>query len=130
MRILILILSLAYVNAFGDPPAPLIIRPGQVNQPLQMAQESAARKEPSGLIYLGYAYAAGYGVPQDLVEAYAYYNLAVSCARVNTSARKAAISGLDYIKTKISNDGCLAGQKRSRELLKEIDDNIAKKAVK
>jgi len=114
------------VNAFGKLPNRSDISPEE----MKLFQESVSRKESWGFINLGLAYEYGDAVPQDLVEAYAYYSLAVLYAPLNSQNRKAAINNLTLIKKRLSSDACLSGQKRSRELLKEIDDNIAKKAGK
>lgn len=63
---------------------------------------------------LGNCYATGEGVVKDDVEAYAYWKLA---AEVNEGARKS----LMVFETKLSADQIALGQKRAKELLKEIE---------
>lgn len=72
---------------------------------------------------LGGLYAMGDGVLKDTVEAYAYFNLS---AITNEDARK----NRSIIEKDMSPSQIEAGQKRSRELQKEIDANISKKAGK
>ena len=70
--------------------------------------------------HLGNYYAEGVGVPKDFVEAYAYLNLA---GRKFGDARR----NRDKLESKMSAEQITAGQKRTKELLKEIE---AKKAGK
>lgn len=73
--------------------------------------------------YLGNYYAEGVGVPKDLVEAYAYLNLAgvaFGDARRNR----------DKLESKMSAEQITAGQKRTKELQKEIEEKIAAKKAK
>jgi TPR repeat protein len=71
---------------------------------------------------LGEVYANGFGVAKDEIEAYAYYNLA---AIDYEEARKE----VDKLEKKLSREEIAAGQKRAKELHKEIEEKIsAKKA--
>ena len=69
---------------------------------------------------LGVSYYAGYGVAKDEIEAYAYWNLAAIAIE---SARKK----LTILEKSMPQDARLLGQRRARELQKEIDSNIAAK---
>ena len=83
-------------------------------------QRSAEQGVDIAQYYLGNYYAEGVGVPKDLVEAYAYLNLAgvaFGDARRNR----------DKLESKMSPDQITAGQKRSRELQKEIEAKLAAK---
>jgi TPR repeat protein len=60
------------------------------------------------------------GVSRDYVEAYAYFNLAVV---TDEQARKP----LEIMESKMSREEMSAGQRRTRELKKEIEDNLAAK---
>lgn len=111
------------VNVFGKLPGRSDVSPEEIIK----FQESSYRKESWGLLNLGCAYEYGDAVPQDTLEAYAYYNLAVLYAPLGSSDRPIAINNLNLIRKKISPDACLLGQKRSRELLKEIEDKKAGK---
>ena len=71
---------------------------------------------------LGALYEYGDGVAKDEVEAYAYYNIAgitLEAARKNRS----------NLEKKISRDEIAAGQRRTKELQKEIDAKISAKAA-
>jgi hypothetical protein len=70
--------------------------------------------------HLGICYASGEGVAKDTVEAYAYYNLA---GVADEHARK----NLAILENKMSPDEVAAGQKRTKELQKEIEAKIAAK---
>jgi hypothetical protein len=63
---------------------------------------------------LGFAYVTGNGVPKDEVEAYAYFNLA---AASDESWRKE----VSRLESEITPDARLAGQQRSKQLLKEFE---------
>jgi TPR repeat protein len=69
---------------------------------------------------LGVCYAKGEGATKDEIEAYAYWELAGMTIEV---ARK----NLAILEKKMSQDARLLGQKRTKELQKEIE---AKKAAK
>lgn len=62
-------------------------------------------------------YYKGEGVPKDEVEAYAYWNLA---GITDEDARK----NLEALENKLSRDEIAAGQKRSKELQKEIEAKL------
>ena len=70
--------------------------------------------------HVGNYYAEGVGVPKDYVEAYAYLNLA---GRKFGDARR----NRDKLESKMSADQIEAGQKRTKELQKEIEAKIAAK---
>jgi TPR repeat protein len=76
---------------------------------------------------LGMCYANGEGVVRDLVEAYAYLNLAGVTDPVDEKNRKEIRM---QIKGELAPSQIEAGEKRSKELQKEIDANLAKKARK
>jgi TPR repeat protein len=63
---------------------------------------------------VGACYAVGQGVPKDEVEAYAYFNLA---GIADEDARK----NLAIIERKLSREEISEGQKRTRELQREIE---------
>jgi TPR repeat protein len=70
-------------------------------------------------------YESGQGAPKDEVEAYAYYNLAGAKddhSWFNDSRKKLA-----DLEKKLSREEIAAGQKRARELQKEIEAKIAAK---
>lgn len=71
-------------------------------------------------------YASGEGTPKDEVEAYAFYNLA-GIHSYKEGTRKKLIA----LEQKLSREEIAAGQRRSKELQKEIEARIlAKKAGK
>jgi TPR repeat protein len=80
------------------------------------------RGHPWALCNLGVLYANGEGVTKDEIEAYAYYNI----AGINLEAGRTNRSNLE--KT-LSRDEIAAGQRRTKELQKEIDAKIAAKAA-
>ena len=69
---------------------------------------------------LGMCYDDGTGVARDYVEAYAFYKLA---EKTNEEAGKR----LATLEKFLSHEATLRGQKRSKEIQKEIDANIAAK---
>ena len=69
---------------------------------------------------LGKCYDDGTGVARDYVEAYAFYKLA---EKTNEEAGKR----LATLEKFLSHEATLRGQKRSKEIQKEIDANIASK---
>jgi len=69
---------------------------------------------------LGLLYAKGIGVPKDEIEAYAYLNL----AGVSWDVPRDELRALEK---KMSRDEITAGQKRTKELQKEIEAKIADK---
>jgi TPR repeat protein len=71
-------------------------------------------------VNLGNCYNFGRGVPKDEIEAHAYWNLVVL-------TQKDARWKLVELEKKLSADQIAAGQKRSKELQKEIEAKIAAK---
>ncbi len=72
---------------------------------------------------LGALYANGEGVAKDEVEAYAYYNIAgitIEEARTNRN----------NLEKTISREEIAAGQRRTKELQKEIEAKIAAKKAR
>lgn len=81
---------------------------------IRLCKKSASLGHPLALISMGNRYYDGNGVIRDEIEAYACWNLA---GREVSEARK-YISKIDRT---LSETARLAGQKRSRELLVEIE---------
>ena len=81
---------------------------------IRLCKKSASLGYPLALISMGNRYYDGNGVIRDEIEAYACWNLA---GREVSEARK-YISKIDRT---LSETARLAGQKRSRELLAEIE---------
>ena len=150
MRILVLILTLACLNTFAAE-----FTPEQFNQARQMADkgmadaqavlaycyytgEGVAKDQVEAVKWyrkaaeqgyaiaqynLGLKYDSGEGAPKDQVEAYALFNLAgIKCE----DARKYR----EILERTITASQIEAGQRRTKELQKEIEENIAKKAGK
>ena len=69
---------------------------------------------------LAHLYADGHGVAKDEIEAYAYYNLAGITLE---DARK----NLTNLEGRLSREEVAAGQKRTKELQKEIEAKMAAK---
>jgi TPR repeat protein len=82
--------------------------------------KAAKQGHPSAQFSVGFCYANGEGTPKDDTEAYAYYNLA---GATEEFARK----NLALLESKMTREEIVAGQKRTKELQKEIE---AKKTVK
>ena len=82
--------------------------------------KAANQGHPSAQFSVGFCYANGEGTPKDDLEAYAYYNLA---GATEEFARK----NLALLESKMTREEIVAGQKRTKELHKEI---AAKKAGK
>ena len=76
--------------------------------------KSAEQGNSNAQYMLGFAYVTGNGVPKDEIEAYAFFNLA---AASDESCRKE----LSRLESQISSDARLAGQQRSKQLLKEFE---------
>jgi hypothetical protein len=89
-------------------------------QAVRWYRKASERDVDLAQFHLGNYYAEGVGVPKDFVEAYAYLNLA---GRKFGDARR----NRDKLESKMSAEQITAGQKRTKELLKEIE---AKKAGK
>ena len=87
-------------------------------------RKAAEQGHAKAQFYLGFCYSMGEGVARDQIEAYAFYSLA---AITDEGARHV----LDILEEKMSAGQIAAGQKRSKELQKEIDaKSAAKKAGK
>lgn len=83
-------------------------------QAVRWYRKAAERDVDLAQFHLGNYYAEGVGVPKDFVEAYAYLNLA---GRKYGDARR----NRDKLESKMSAEQITAGQKRTKELLKEIE---------
>jgi TPR repeat protein len=70
---------------------------------------------------MGSRYQQGLGVPADYVEAYAWYNV---CA---ASGDELAAKSRESLARNLQTDQVAAAQKRSREILEEIEAKKAKK---
>ncbi len=78
--------------------------------------KAAAQRYPKALCSLGVCHEKGWdGFVRDELEAYAYYNLAASFGD------KYAAMNLKDMESKMSFEQRLAGQKRSKEILKELE---------
>jgi TPR repeat protein len=76
--------------------------------------KAAAGKYPKAYYALGTYHENGWGVPRDELEAYAYFNLAYSDLPW-------AQSSCQELEKKMTPEQRLAGQKRSKEILKELE---------
>jgi hypothetical protein len=84
----------------------------------QWYRKAADQGHPDAQLYLGHCYAHGEGVEKDEIEAYAYYNLAGIHSNL-------ALHYFTILEKKMSREEIVTGQKRTRELRKEIEDNTA-----
>lgn len=84
----------------------------------QWYRKAADQGHPDAQLYLGHCYAHGEGVEKDEIEAYAYYNLAGIHSNL-------ALPYFTILEKKMSREEIVTGQKRTRELRKEIEDNTA-----
>jgi TPR repeat protein len=82
--------------------------------------KAANQGHPSAQFSVGFCYANGEGTPKDDLEAYAYYNLA---GTTEEFARK----NLALLESKMTREEIVAGQKRTKELQKEIEAKKARK---
>lgn len=89
----------------------------------QWYRKAADQGHPDAQLYLGHCYVRGEGVEKDEIEAYAYYNL----AGIHSNY---AIHHFNVLEKKMSREEIVAGQKRTRELRKEIEDKMASKKSK
>jgi len=142
MRILTIVLSLFFINAYGEIENDIWkefrkkAEKGDVEAQFQlgthyifisewseaakwthMAANQGDRRSQSNL---GTLYMNGLGVPKDFVEAYAYLNLA-AVNYVNDRELR------DKLEEKMTPSQIEAGQKISKELLKEIESKINEK---
>lgn len=76
--------------------------------------KAAASKYPKAYHALGAHFEFGWGVPRDELESYAYYNLAAPFLPWSASSR-------DMMEKNMTSEQRLAGQKRSKEILKELE---------
>lgn len=86
-------------------------------------RKAADQGDASAQFNLGMCYLNGKGVAKDEVEAYALFNIAA----INTSMAAAAREKLEK---QISPDQRSAGQRRTKEIQKEIEAAQAKNAGK
>lgn len=89
-------------------------------QAVHWYRKASERDVDLAQFHLGNYYAEGVGVPKDFVEAYAYLNLA---GRKFGDARR----NRDKLESKMSAEQITAGQKRTKELQKEIEAKKARK---
>ena len=83
-------------------------------------RKAAEKGHAKAQSYLGVCYEFGLGVARDQIEAYAFYSLA---GITDEDAR----NNLDILEEKMSPGQIAAGQKRSKELQKELATKKAKK---
>lgn len=88
----------------------------------QLWKSAASRGHTQAQISLGTCYYNGEGVLKDLIEAYAYWNIA---AISDTTAKNKR----NELEKFLSSSEVVSAQKRSQEILKEIEVNIAKKNI-
>jgi hypothetical protein len=81
---------------------------------LKWITKAAAQKYPKAYHSLGASYELGIGVPKDEIEGYAYYNLAAPYLAWSRRSR-------DDMEKSMSAEQRLAGQRRSKEILKELE---------
>jgi len=86
-------------------------------------RKSAMQGYSSALYSLGWCYEKGDGTLKDQVEAYAYYNLAAINGEKYRESR-------DRIEKVLTPEQIESGLKRSKELLKQIEDSDAAKQKK
>jgi TPR repeat protein len=91
-------------------------------QAVAWLRKAAEQGNSEAQLSLGTYYSEGRGVLKDSIEAYAYISLA---GLTNESARKF----LTNLEKDLSRNEIVAGQKRAKELQKEIDAKIAAKKV-
>jgi TPR repeat protein len=93
------------------------------NEQLGVYWRTKAAKQGNGYAQynLGINLMYGEGVAKDEIEAYAFLNLASASSRVSVSKR--AKSALASLETTISRAEIADGQKRTKELLNEIEAN-------
>lgn len=83
---------------------------------LKWVIKAAAQKYPKAYHSLGASYELGIGVPKDEIEGYAYYNLAAPYLPWSRRSR-------DDMEKVMTQEQRIAGQKRSKEILKELESN-------
>ena len=80
-------------------------------------RKAAEQKHVNAQYNLGYI---GESVPQDYVEAYAWYSVAA------TNGDEVAKEGLPLVKAELTREQLTAAQRRAAELYKQINANKAK----
>ena len=95
-------------------------------------RKAAEQGHPSAQFSLGERYENGDGVERDKVEAYAYYNVILANELASGTSfpqdARERLSSLEKTMSKgLFGDDIAAGQKRTKELQKEIDAKIAAK---
>lgn len=73
---------------------------------------------------IAYYYENGLGVPEDLIEAYAYYNLAAG----HGGASSIDVEDKNRVKNKLTIQAVLEGQRRSSIIQKQLGSNISDKS--
>jgi len=86
-------------------------------------RKASEQGQADALYYLGNCLSKGEGVAKDEIEAYACWNLA---GVTNEDAR----ANFSMLEKKLSREEVAAGQKRTKELQKEIDSKIAAKQAR
>ena len=81
---------------------------------LKWVTKAAAQKYPKAYHSLGASYELGIGVSRDEIEGYAYYNLAAPYLSWSRRSR-------DDMEKVMTQEQRIAGQKRSKEILKELE---------
>ena len=95
-------------------------------------RKAAEQGHPYAQFSLGERYEKGDGVERDKIEAYAYYNVILSNELASGTSfpqdARERLSSLEKTMSKgLFGDDISAGQKRTKELQKEIDAKIAAK---
>jgi len=72
---------------------------------------------------IAYYYENGLGVPENLIEAYAYYNIAAG----HGGASSIDVENKNRVKNKLTIQALLEGQRRSSEIQKRLGSNISDK---
>jgi len=76
---------------------------------------AAEQGHDSGQLALGYMHFNGYGVPEDFVEAYARFSVAVTLGNVNAKKWK------DHLTESMTKEQIAEAQKRSKEIWAELE---------
>ena len=93
------------------------------SEALKWYRKAAMQGDSPTQFTLGRCYYVGEGVTKDLVEAYAYFSLAAITLEHSSGTR-------DFVAKEMTPSQIEAGQKRSKELQKEIEAKIAAKGEK
>jgi TPR repeat protein len=101
--------------------------PAEQEQAVSRYRMAAERGDGRALYNLGACYRDGAGVAKDESQAYAYFTVAMASESKNGFAPGLAQGALTILERRMSESQITTGQRRAKELQKEIETKIAAK---